>query len=227
LIRAAIFDLDGVIVDTSRHHYLAWKTLADELGIPFGPEENELLKGVSRMDSLDIILGLSPLSPKLTEAEKQELAAAKNRRYVESIKGLTPADLLPGVRDFLTGCRNAGLRTALASASRNAGAVINSLEIGELFDSLVDGTRVSRTKPDPEVFLCAARDMGVEPAESMVFEDAAAGVRGALAAGMWCVGIGDPLVLRPAHRVIPGFADCRIDDLISRAEEDRTARRWI
>jgi len=218
MIRAAIFDLDGVIVDTSHLHYLAWKSIAADLGIPFTTRDNERLKGVSRMASLEIILQLDASRTALSEEEKQELAARKNDIYRHSIGRLGPGDLLPGARKFILECRSSGLKTAIASASRNSPAVIASLEAAELFDSVVDGNRVHRAKPDPEVFLRAAVDMAVPASDCVVFEDAAAGIAGALAAGMFSVGIGSEDTLAAAHLVIPGFDGFSLDDLFHAPE---------
>jgi len=213
MIRAAIFDLDGVIVDTSQLHYLAWKSIAEDLGIPFTTEDNERLKGVSRMASLEILLHLDASRAALSEEDKQELAARKNDIYRHSIGLLGPEDLLPGAREFILECRSSGLKTAVASASRNTPSVIAFLEVAELFDSVVDGNRVHRAKPDPEVFLTAADDLAVPASNCVVFEDAAAGIDGALAAGMFCVGIGSEDTLGAAHLVIPGFDGFSLDDL--------------
>ena len=214
MIRAAIFDLDGVVVDTSLHHYAAWKSLAEELGIPLSPKENERLKGVSRMECLDIILSLSPKPLHLSEQQKSLLASQKNQAYLEAISQLSPKNLLPGVRDFIADCRKHDVKTAIASGSRNAPSVILSLRIESLFDTIVDGNRVHNAKPDPEVFLVAASSLDVPPKDCVVFEDAAAGVEGALKAGMRCVGVGDPSTLIHAHHVISGFSGLSLKGLI-------------
>ncbi|MDF1569367.1 MAG: beta-phosphoglucomutase [Spirochaetaceae bacterium] len=214
MIRAAIFDLDGVVVDTSAHHYAAWKSLADEMEIPFDQNENERLKGVSRMESLEIILSLSQKPLHLSVQQKSLLASKKNEAYMEAISRLSPKDLLPGVREFITDCRKHEMKTAIASASRNAPSVISSLRISSLFDTIVDGNRVHNAKPDPEVFLVAASILDIPPEDCVVFEDAAAGVEGALKAGMRCVGVGDPSTLFRAHYVISGFSGLSLKDLI-------------
>lgn len=208
MIRAAIFDLDGVIVDTAKYHYLAWRRLAAELGFEFTEADNERLKGVSRMRSLDILLEVGGMDGRFFAAEKEVLAAKKNGWYVEYISQMTPDEILPGVIPFLAEVRDDGVCTALGSASRNTGIILSRLGIGELFDAVVDGTMVTRTKPDPEVFLkCASLlDDGILPAECVVFEDAAAGIEAAVAAGMYSVGIGSPEILNEADTVIPGFS---------------------
>jgi beta-phosphoglucomutase len=202
-----IFDLDGVIVDTARMHFRAWKLLADSLGIPFTETDNERLKGVSRMRSLEIVLSIGGQAP--GESEKLALADRKNRWYVELIGTLTPADLLPGATEFLALVRTSGGRCALGSASRNAPAIVGRLGIRRLFDAVVDGSEVERTKPDPEVFLLCARRLGLEPRHCVVFEDAEAGVAAAHAGGMRAVGIGSPRALGAAEIVVPRLS---VDD---------------
>lgn len=205
MIRAALFDLDGVIVDTAKYHYLAWRRLAAELGFGFAETDNERLKGVSRMRSLDILLEVGGMGGRFSAAEKEALAAKKNGWYVEYISQMTPEEILPGVYPFLEEVRADGVRTALGSASRNTGIILSRLGIGELFDAVVDGTMVTRTKPDPEVFLKCAALLDVPAGECVVFEDAAAGIEAAVAADMYSVGIGSPEILNEADTVIPGF----------------------
>lgn len=212
--RGLLFDLDGVIVDTAKYHFRAWKALADELGIPFTEKDNERLKGVSRMASFEIILELGGRA--MTEAEKQAHCDKKNELYVSYIRQLTREEILPGVEAFLTGARAAGYKIALGSASKNSPLILERLGITGLFDAVVDGTRVSKAKPDPEVFLAGARELGLEPARCVVFEDAAAGVEAAHNGGMKAVGIGDPAVLGQAELVIPGFAGVTADGLLAR-----------
>lgn len=207
MIRAAIFDLDGVIVDTAKYHYRAWQRLAAELGFEFIEADNERLKGVSRMRSLDILLEVGGMEGRFSAAEKERLAAKKNGWYVNYISQMTPDEILPGVLSFLAEVRGDGVRTALGSASRNTGIILSRLGIGGLFDAVVDGTMVTRTKPDPEVFLKCASLLGgdILPAECVVFEDAVAGIEAAVAAGMYSVGVGLPGILKRADVVIPGF----------------------
>ncbi len=203
IIRACIFDLDGVIVDTARYHFLAWKRLADQLNIPFTEKENERLKGVSRMDSLNIILEIGGLTP--DQPTKMKFAATKNQWYIDYIGKMTPEEILPGALDFLKEVRNAGMLTAIGSASRNTPMILERTGIASMFDAVADGNIVSKAKPDPEVFLKAAELIGVRPEECIVFEDAAAGVKAALNAGMLCVGIGSPEILFEAQYVVPGL----------------------
>lgn len=210
-IKACIFDLDGVIVDTAVYHYKAWKRLANELGFDFTEEQNEQLKGVSRVRSLQLILGWGGVTK--TEAEQTELATRKNEWYVNMINQMTPAEILPGALDFLEACRAAGLKTALGSASKNSMTILNKVGIAHLFDTIVDGNHVSAPKPDPEVFLKGAEALGVVPAECVVFEDAIAGVQAAKNGGMKAVGIGSPETLSQADLVVSGLDKMTIEKL--------------
>ena len=200
MIKACIFDLDGVIVDTAHYHFLAWKRLADELGIPFTAHDNERLKGVSRMQSMDILLELGGIS--LSPQEKERLASKKNSWFVDYIERMIPEEIFPGVKPLLTALRKQGIKVALASASKNAQTVIEVLHIQHEFDAVVDGTMVTHSKPAPDVFLLAARRLGVAPEDCLVFEDAEAGVEAARAAGMKCIGIGSEAQLGKADRVL-------------------------
>jgi beta-phosphoglucomutase len=204
-MRACIFDLDGVIVDTAKYHFLAWKRLADQLGINFTEADNERLKGVSRMDSLEIILEIGKMN--LSETIKHEYATIKNTWYVEYISKMTPDEILPGCIEFITELRKAGILTAIGSASKNTPMILDRVGISKYFDAVADGNNVSKAKPDPEVFLKAAELLGVPPSECFVFEDASAGVYAALNAGMLCIGIGSAGVLGHAHYVVSGL-DC-------------------
>jgi beta-phosphoglucomutase len=210
-IEACIFDLDGVIVDTARYHYLAWKELAAELGFIFTPEDNERLKGVSRMKSLEILLEVGGVT--LDENRKLELAERKNRQYVSYIEKMTPDEILPGVIDFLKSIRLKGIKTALGSASKNTPLIIERVQLNSYFDVVIDGNKVSEAKPNPEVFLKGAHELGVSPSNCIVFEDAAAGVEAAIRGGMKCVGIGKPENLPGADKVIPGFLNLTLKDI--------------
>jgi beta-phosphoglucomutase len=200
--RAALFDLDGVIVDTAKYHYLAWQRLAHELGFDSTERENERLKGVSRMRSLEILLEIGGLD--LDEAEKTALAE-KNGWYVEYIREMDESELLPGAREYLLRLGEKRVKIALGSASKNTPTIIGSTNIVDLFDEVVDGNETSRAKPDPEVFLLAAQELGVDPTDCVVFEDAEAGLQAARAAGMYAIGAGDAGVLKSAHEVIAGL----------------------
>ena len=205
LIDACIFDLDGVIVDTAHYHFLAWKRLANELGFELTPEDNERLKGVSRRQSLEIVLQIGGVNT--SEPEKERLADLKNTWFTGLIEEMQPGEIYPGVPSLITELKSGGYRVALASSSRNARTVIARLSIGALFDALVDGTMITHTKPDPEIFLLTARMLSVPPANCLVFEDAEAGVEAALAAGMKCVGVGSAERLGKADMVISKTGD--------------------
>lgn len=214
-IKACIFDLDGVIVDTAKYHFIAWREIARDLGFEFTEQDNERLKGVSRMRSLEILLEVG--GKILNEPTKEILADRKNKDYLKYVLQMTPAEILPGSREFLIELKKSGIKTALGSASKNAMTILNRLEITNLFDAIVDGTKVTKAKPDPEIFLKGAEELNVSPANCIVFEDAEAGVEAALAAGMMCIGIGNPEILRRANRVIPGFQNfsfTKLNDLI-------------
>lgn len=213
MIKACIFDLDGVIVDTAKYHYLAWQRLAKELGVSFTLEDNERLKGVSRIRSLEIILEIGGLH--FSEVQKEEMATRKNQWFVDYVNAMKPEEIYPGVHQLLQALKAKGIKVGLASSSKNAPAVIRLLNIEHDFDAVVDGTMIVHTKPDPEIFLKAAQRLGVAPKDCVVFEDAEAGVEAALNAGMKCVGIGSPKQLGKAHRVIPHTGDFRPADLES------------
>jgi beta-phosphoglucomutase len=211
VIKACIFDLDGVIVDTAHYHFLAWKRLAKELGIDLTLEDNEKLKGVSRMRSLEIILELGGVS--LSDHDKEMLANKKNSWFVDYVERMAPEEIFPGVRQLLQELKKKGLKVALASSSKNAQTVIKLLHIQHEFDAIVDGGMIVHSKPDPEIFLLAAKKLGVDPEECLVFEDAEAGVEAAVAAGMKCIGIGSADQLGKADRVIATTGDFKLSTL--------------
>ena len=204
MLTACLFDLDGVLVDTAKYHYLAWKRLAEELGFYFSETHNERLKGVSRMASLEILLEVGGIT-NVSAKDKLAMADRKNAWYVEYISKMTPEEILPGVLDFLHELKAAGIKTALGSVSKNVGTILQRVNIGSFFDVVIDGNKINNAKPDPEVFLLGARALGVQPSECIVFEDAAAGIEAAIRAGMKAVGVGDPAILHRAAVVIAGF----------------------
>ncbi len=199
--KAIIFDLDGVLTDTARYHYLAWKSIADELNIPFDKELNEQLKGVSRQKSLDIILQNAGLH--LSNEQKTKLLEQKNRLYLQFIAKLSPNDLLPGIEQLLTTLKKQNIPMAVGSASKNARRVLDSLQITPFFDVIVDGHAVSRPKPHPEVFLRAARLLGIAPGHCIVVEDARAGILAAKRAGMKAIAVGSPEHFPEADATVP------------------------
>ena len=211
-IQACLFDLDGVIVDTAKYHYQAWRKLANQLGFDLSPEQNELLKGISRMESLDIILGIGKVT--LTDDEKAKYAAEKNSLYLELCMQMTPEDTLPGVKDFLEELKAASIKIGLGSVSKNAKVILERIDMLSYFETIVDGNRIVKGKPDPEVFLVGAKDLDALPENCVVFEDAVAGIQAAKAGGMFAVGIGEPSVLTEADYVVPGFKNFSLKDLL-------------
>ena len=205
LIEGALFDLDGVLVDTAKYHYLAWKRLASELGFDFSEKDNERLKGVSRLRSLEILLEVSRFT--MTEKQKEEAAERKNAWYVEYLHTLDKNTLLSGVQEFLLCLKENGIGAAVGSASKNAPLILERLEIAPLFDAVIDGNSVSKSKPDPEVFLKGADAIGVSPQRCVVFEDALAGIEAAKTGGMKVIAVGDPVNLPGADRYISSLAD--------------------
>jgi beta-phosphoglucomutase len=206
---AVIFDLDGVITDTAHYHYLAWKRLAESEGVAFDEAFNEQLKGIDRMGSLDLILAAAARD--YSPQRKRALADTKNRHYQQMIEDMSAADLLPGALAALDAVRAAGLKIGLASVSKNAFSVLDRLGIRDRFDDVVDAATLANSKPHPEIFLSAARHLGVAPADCLGVEDAVAGVTSIKAAGMYALGIGSPQVLTEADRVIPSLLQFQLD----------------
>ncbi|MDR2211947.1 MAG: beta-phosphoglucomutase [Spirochaetaceae bacterium] len=204
-ILGALFDLDGVLVDTAKYHYLAWKRLAEELGFCFTEADNERLKGVSRLRSLEILLEVGHRS--MNGEEKAAAAEKKNAWYVEYLSTLDTGALLPGSREYLEQLRLGGIKTALGSASKNAPLILERLGITPLFDAVIDGNLVSRAKPDPEVFLLGAEKLALPPGSCVVFEDSAAGIEAARAGGMRAIGVGRPENLPGAELYINSLQD--------------------
>lgn len=213
LVEACLFDLDGVLVDTAKYHYLAWKRLAEELGFDFTEQDNERLKGVSRMASLNILLSIGEVS--LEEDTKLELAERKNNWYVDMISRMDQSEILPGALEFLQECRNNGIKVALGSASKNAMTILNNTGLTPYFDAIIDGTKTAAAKPDPEVFTLGAAELGIAAGACIVFEDAEAGIEAAIAAGMRSVGIGSEESLGRANLVIPSLEHLSFKRLIA------------
>jgi beta-phosphoglucomutase len=210
--RAAIFDLDGVLVDSARLHFVAWKRIADELGIAFDEHDNEALKGVDRMGSLDHILALGRVS--LNLAAREELAARKNGYYLDALATMSDADILPGATTLLAGARAAGLSLGVASASRNATMVLERAGLLGSIDFVADAAKVARSKPAPDIFLACAAGLGVAPTDCVGFEDAAAGVTAIKAADMVAIGIGDTAILAEADLVFASTAAVDLDRVL-------------
>lgn len=205
-LKGVIFDLDGVIVFTDQFHYQAWKKMADGMGIYFDETINNRLRGVSRMDSLEIILERYEGEP-LSDERKAELAAEKNETYRELLAGMTPADVSDEVRESLAKIRDRGYRIALGSSSKNAKFILERVALTDAFDEISDGTNITRSKPDPEVFVKAAEFLRLDPAECLVVEDAEAGIDAGIGGGMKTAAIGDAVNCGKADYTLSTFSD--------------------
>ncbi|EGO9502282.1 beta-phosphoglucomutase [Enterococcus faecalis] len=211
-----IFDLDGVITDTAKFHYQAWKALADSLGIPIDETFNETLKGISRMDSLDRILAHGHRENAFTPAEKEALAQKKNDHYVQLLEHLTTEDVLPGVVPLLQQAQARHIPCAVASASKNAPLILEKLGVRAYFATVVDPDSLSKGKPDPEIFLAAADSIGVLPQNTIGFEDAQSGIDGLKAAGIYAVGLSASQPLIGADMQVSEMTELSVDALLNR-----------
>lgn len=211
MIKAFLFDLDGVLTDTSEFHYLAWQRLADEEGLPFSRLDNEALRGVSRRESLAVLLKGKNISEETAQAWMER----KNNYYLELVDRMTPANLLPGAVDLLAELRAASIRIAIASASKNALLVLERLKIGLAIEAVVDGNTPARSKPAPDLFLAAAKALGVQPAECVVVEDAAVGIAAGNAAGMQTLGLGPVERVGAAGLVLPSLEGARLEEILA------------
>lgn len=211
-----IFDLDGVITDTAKFHYQAWKALADSLGIPIDETFNETLKGISRMDSLDRILAHGHRENAFTPAEKEALAQQKNDHYVQLLEHLTTEDVLPGVVPLLQQAQARHIPCAVASASKNAPLILEKLGVRAYFATIVDPDSLSKGKPDPEIFLAAADSIGVLPQNAIGFEDAQSGIDGLKAAGIYAVGLSASQPLIGADMQVSKMTKLSVDALLNR-----------
>ncbi|MGB0836866.1 MAG: beta-phosphoglucomutase [Flavobacteriaceae bacterium] len=204
-----IFDLDGVIVDTAKYHFIAWQETARQLGYDFTEQDNEQLKGVSRVRSLELILDLA--GKQISQEEKDVLLVAKNDHYLKLISKMGQEEILPGISTLLHYLKDNGIPFSLGSASKNAKLILRSLDLLDLFDAIVDGNDVSNAKPDPEVFLVAAKALNMKPENCIVVEDAIAGVEAANAAGMISIGIGDAEHLAHANYVLSNTGELSVE----------------
>jgi beta-phosphoglucomutase len=211
-IEAIIFDLDGVIVSTDELHFQAWKRLADEEGIPFARRDNERLRGVSRMESLEIILEKSV--KEYSDGEKISMAERKNFSYRESLKSLSAADILPGVLALMRELRRRGVKLAIGSSSKNARDILSAIGLEDAFDVVVDGTQISQSKPHPEVFTRAGELLGIPPQQCLVVEDADAGVDAGLAAGMRVLAVGSATNHPKAIRKAVDLAKITVEEML-------------
>lgn len=209
--KALVFDLDGVLTDTAELHYLAWKRLAEELGLYFDREQNEALKGVSRIGSFEIILANNNKLDAYDMSEKETLANRKNEYYKDLVETLTEKDILPGIKQLLIDARAKGLKTAVASVSRNAPRVLERIGLTEYFDVVADSAKVKNSKPDPEIFLTCAEQLGVDPRDCIGLEDSQAGIEGILSAGMYAVGINVTIISKSPDLILSSTAELSMD----------------
>ncbi|WP_084242963.1 beta-phosphoglucomutase [Planomicrobium okeanokoites] len=216
-----IYDLDGVITDTAEFHYLAWKKLADELGIPIDRHFNEQLKGINRMDSLDRILGQATSPIDFSEQEKIGLATRKNGYYLELIEAINPNYILPGIGDFLEANKQSGIKIALGSASKNAARILDKLELTGYFDYIVNAAEITKGKPDPETFTAAADALNIPYSDCVGIEDAAAGVEAVNRAGMFSVGVGDDAHLSHADYLVGNTQELEFQKILDEFEKNR------
>lgn len=220
-IKALVFDLDGVLVDTAKYHFRSWQRLAYELGFSVPEHVTDAVKGLGRLESLEVILGHCPPETRIDRSPEglQRMTDRKNDIYKAYISNLTADQVLPGVLTFLQEARNRELKLAVGSGSKNARPVLDKLGIAGLFDAVCDGTDITRSKPDPEVFECACRKMGLEPSAVIIFEDAASGIEAAHRCGAIAVGVGDPTILNEAEIVIGGFENLKVTDIAQQLKQ--------
>ncbi|MDZ5474411.1 beta-phosphoglucomutase [Bacillus sp. 31A1R] len=218
-LNAFIFDLDGVITDTAEYHFLAWQALAEDIGITFTREDNEELKGISRMESLEKILEIGGRTGDFSNEEKEALAAKKNDHYLTLIQKISPSDILPGMKEFIFTIKEKGLKLGLASASKNAFTVMEALGLKDEFDIIVDAKTVINGKPHPEVFLTAAKHLGVDPVTCIGVEDAVAGVEAIKGSNMFAVAIGPKEAFPKADMVYEKTEDVSFDEIVSKFQQ--------
>lgn len=210
--KGLLFDLDGVLADTAKYHFLAWREIAGELGIEFTVKDNERLKGVSRERSFEIVLEVG--NKTMAKEEQKKYCERKNERYLSYIQKMEADEILPGVREFLEDARKKGYLISLGSASKNSALILDRLNITHYFDAVIDGTKVTKAKPDPEVFVKGAEALGLPCNSCIVFEDAEAGIEAAHRGGMKAIGVGTKENLPEADIVIPGFLGLTVDDIL-------------
>lgn len=216
MIKGLIFDLDGVIVDTAKYHYLAWKRLTEELDLEFDINDNELLKGVSRRKSFETILNINNI--KMSDEDIDKYCNIKNNYYLEYINKLQPTEIFDGFREFVNDAKKKGYKIALGSASKNSNLILEKLNIKNLFDVVIDGNKVSKAKPDPEVFVLGAKSMNLKCEKCIVFEDSVAGIVAAHNGGMKAIGVGNNEVKNHADYFINGFVGMDANILVKKTE---------
>ena len=213
MIKGVIFDLDGVIVSTDEYHYQGWKRLADEEGIEFTREDNMRLRGVSRMQSLEFLL--EKATRKYTDEEKREMAARKNSYYQDLLQNITPDDILPGAMDIMDELKKRGIKVAVGSSSKNTPRILQRIGLENFFDAVSDGNNITKSKPDPEVFLIAAERLSLIPQECLVVEDAKAGIEAALAGNMKAMGVGAAQDDERAHLPAKDMSSVTVDQMLA------------
>lgn len=213
-IKAFIFDLDGVLADTAKFHYLAWKMLSDSLGLEFNQADNESLKGVSRMKSFEIILEKNHCQDRYTKEEKQNYLERKNEIYLQMIEGITPNDILPNIVSFLNDAKEKGIKLTVASASRNADRVLTRLGIKGCFDYIADAAKIKNAKPDPEIFIDCMKYLKLKPEECVGLEDSQAGIEAIKAAGMFAVGISTDIQNNPPDLMVSSTRQLSVEQII-------------
>ncbi|MFN0032157.1 MAG: beta-phosphoglucomutase [Flavobacteriales bacterium] len=211
MIKACLFDMDGVIVDTAKYHFMAWRRLADTLSVPFTEEQNEQLKGVSRVDSLEKILAWGHLH--LDNEKKLELMELKNKWYLDYVAEVNPDEMLPGIHAFLFDLKKNEIKIGLGSSSKNSIMILEKLGILQLFDTIIDGNKIHFSKPHPEVFQKGAAELGIDAQHIVVFEDAISGVEAAKTGGFRCIAIGDEETLKKADVVIKSLAGMSVEKM--------------
>lgn len=221
MLKAVLFDLDGVITDSAKYHYMAWKKLADELEIPFDERYNEQLKGVSRMESLELVLRNGNQQDAYTQQEKRDLAEKKNLYYKELIRRITPADILPGIKELLISLKDKNIKTCVCSVSKNAYTIIDNLELRGYFDHIIDAARIKNAKPDSDIFAAGAYVLGVSPDECVGIEDAKAGIRAIQKAGILAVGVGTPEQMAGADLILNGTEELTREKLEKLVKEKK------
>lgn len=210
-MKAVLFDLDGILTDTASYHYLAWKAMAKKIGVDIDKEFNEQLKGISRIDSLELILKKGELQNKFSQVEKEELTANKNERYRAMIEQMSSADILPGIESLLSELKNKNILLALASASQNGPVILKKIGLLDLFDTIVNPAELSAGKPDPEIFQKAVEQLGCAVSECVGIEDAAAGVDSINRATIVSIAVGDKKVLGAADKVVASTDQLTVD----------------
>lgn len=215
MVEAIIFDLDGVITDTAKYHYLAWKELGNKINIEIDEKVNESLKGISRMESLEKILLYGDRQNEFSHSQKLDMANQKNEHYKSLIEKLTPKDILPGIELLLENIKDKSIKIGLASASKNALSILKNLDIMDYFDFIADASMCENGKPAPDIFLMAAKGLGVDPKKCIGIEDASAGVEAINNACMYSIGVGDFKVLSKANYVVDSTNDLNIDNILN------------